>query len=233
MRAFFREHFHLLKHAGLAVLLLQITTTAMDQWINGRLETLMNSAEGPGFAFWMTALASVVNSLVFPLFITLFWLAALASYRRPRPIALFVAENANQLAIETLRTWGSALTWGLLFILPAFLRLFALSFVPYVVTLSKKYRDGEVDALKTSTHMVGRHWFGVSMVLLFFSTLIPIALASGLDEFRDFHQHPGAAALLCVIDVLISAIAAQLLFRFFEKALTEDHDELVLHLEGN
>lgn len=233
VRSFLQEHLFLWRQTGLAVLVLQLTCTALDQWINGRLEQLMNSSEGPGLQFWIWALASLLNSLIFPLLITLCWLAALAARRGGGDVPSFVARHGNQLAIETLRSWGSALTWGLFLILPAFVRLFMLSLVPYVVTFSKSYSEGKLDALKTSSRLVGRHWFLVGLVMLVFSTLIPMILASGFDQWRHFAENPLSAGALTLFDVLVSALTAQLLFRLFERSLKEENDELVLRLEGN
>lgn len=90
---------------------------------------------------------------------------------------------------EYLRLLGRVLLWGLLLIVPGFIRYIQLTFVPLIVFFSRKYEDGEVDALELSTQMANRRWKIVYPVLIF-SIVISILLQLAPNHFAELHTLP-------------------------------------------
>lgn len=230
----FRETLRILKTAGLPAFLTLVVSAVVDQDLNNRLEVLLTSDDGGGSALWMLASASFVSGLVFPLIVTTCCLFGLIQARGGGEDGPhFIGRTFQQLAIETLRAWGSTLRWGLLLIIPGFIRIFTLVFVPFVVCLHGPYDRGEADALKTSARYVRRRLFATAGTVALFHLIIPLVLTDLLDPWRSYQRTPGAAALCSLLDLFLAVLATQILFRLFESARKELRDELVLRLESD
>lgn len=230
--AWLREAGRLLLSVGWLILILMIVSSVIDQFLNAQLQDLLLSDDGGGSKLWLLAGASLLNSLIFPVLITALCLFGILRARGSVESAgLYFGRVMNQLYIETLRAWGSALRWGLLLIVPAFVRLFQLVFVPFVVALHRPYELGQADALATSRAYVHRRWFKTLLAVLLFYLILPLMLTDALDSWRSYDVTPFAAVLCSVVDVLVAVVSAQVFFRLFEATRKEFRDESVLSLE--
>jgi hypothetical protein len=231
---FIRDLLHLLRWAGAPAFLALAVSGVIDQFLNQRLELLLMSDEGPGATIWMLASASLLNSLLFPVFVGFCFLYALSQQQGSREILPnFLARTLNQLYIETLRAWGSVLRWGLFLILPGVVRAVQLAYVPYVVAFHRPFDEGQSDALQTSGRYVGRHPFRLLAILISFSIIIPLILTDALDNWRSYESSPLTALLCTFLDLLVFAVSTLLIFRLFERTRKELGDESVFQLEGH
>lgn len=229
---FFKETSLILRYAGLPAFFFLTLSTLIDQLINSQLEVALMSEDGGTSALIGYGIVSLFSGLLFPVLLTASLLYGLyRTHRSPESPADFLHRSFNQLLIETLRSWGSVLLWGLFLILPGLVRMFELIFVPYVVTALKSYENGQVDALKKSRHLVYKHWFILSLVLSA-NTLVSLALTDLLDPWRILWRTPASGLAIVFLELVINTVTVQLLFRFFAKALREDQDEFVFRLEG-
>lgn len=90
---------------------------------------------------------------------------------------------------EYLRVLGRVLLWGLLLIVPGFIRYIQLSFVPMIVFFSAKYENGEVDALALSTRIANRRGTLVYPILIL-TIVASILLQLAPNHFAELHTTP-------------------------------------------
>lgn len=232
--AWLREAGKILWSVGWLVLIVTVVSAIIDQFLNAQLQDLLLSEDGGGSKLWLLAGASLLNSLIFPTLVSALCLFGLLRARGSvESLGFFFGRVINQLYIETLRAWGSTLRWGLLFVLPAFVRLFQLVFVPFVVAIHRPYELGEADALQISRLYVQKRWIATLAAVLVFYLVLPLGLTSFLDEWRSYDVTPMAAILCSAVDVFLAVLSAQIFFRLFESIRKEFRDESVLSVERN
>jgi len=192
----------------------------------------MMSDSGGGAQLWVLAGLSLLNSLFFPILVTACCIYGILRFRKYKEnTPNFFGRTFSQLCIETLRTWGSALRWGFLFIIPGAIRLLQLIFVPFVVCLSRDYENGSRDALKTSSQYFRRRIISTTALVIVFELVIPLILTEILDPWRSFEKTPVSALFCTAADLLVAVFFTQALYRIFESVRQELKDESVLQLE--
>lgn len=201
-------------------LFLLIVYQTIDAGMTHVLEILFRSADGTPNWVWLVALLSVLVNLIFPLMIS-FWL--LFQLKKPHD----GRREFELLVIEHLRAWGHTLTWSFLFIIPGFYKWMSYAFVPFVVLFSKKYRDGEVDALKHSTALFRKTWWKIVPVILVFALIIPFFITTSFDQYREIWVTPVGAILLGMTDFGFLILSLTISFFVFRNSIREVNDELV------
>lgn len=184
------------------------------------MENLFRSPQGTPNWVWFVAAFSVFVNLLFPLMIS-YWL--LVQFKKSHDWG----EEFQQMVIEHMRAWGKIITWSLLLILPGLYKWLALTFVPYVVLFSKKYHAGEVDALKQSARIFRKTWWKTVPMILIFSAIIPLIIATNFDQYREIWETPVGALLLGLTEFGFLIVSLTILFFIFRNALKEVDDELV------
>ncbi len=227
-----KESLQILRWVGLPAFLALAASNIADQLLNTRLEALLLSDTGGGSELWVLAGLSLFNGLFFPLFVTACCLFGLLRHRGLQEDApLFFGRTFQQLSIETLRSWGSALRWGLLLVVPGAIRLLQLIFVPFIVCTSKAYENGTQDALEASRRYFKKRSFKISILVFVFQMVLPLILTEVLDPWRTFEKTPLAALLCTVADLMVFVFFTQALYRIFESVRQEFNDEPVFQLE--
>jgi len=141
----------------------------------------------------------------------------------------FFKRYSNQVYIETLRAWGKTLLWSLLLILPGMWKYIEYIFVPFVVTESQPYQEGQEDALKASSHIVRKNFLKVFAVIILFHLFIPLLLTAFFDQYRLLWDTPLASLALNLLDTYLLLFSTQLLFVIFQREVPHVAD---VQLEG-
>ncbi len=193
---------------------------ALDAGLNDFMEIMFRNANGTPNWIWLVAALSVLVNIIFPITIS-FWL--LTSVKTERNWS----EDFQQLLIETLRVWGKILLFTIAFIIPGMWKWVSSIFVPYVVLFSKKYQDGEADAIETSQKIFKKVWFRAILVLSIFAVAIPFVITTSFDRYREIWKHPVGAVLLGLVEYLCLLISLFMLLKLFINASHEVENELV------
>ncbi len=230
---FFKETWAIIRHIALPAFFLLAASTWIDQLLASFLEASLRAESGQLQRLMIAAGFSMLNGLIFPpLILSLFLYSLLKIRKIETNFTSFASRCLEQIYIESLRAWGSTLLWGLLFIFPAFIRMFQLTLVPFVVAISKSYERGEVDALQTSSKLVSKAWLKIGLLLTGFHFVIPVLESIFFDSWRSFLETPVSAAFLVILDLFFFIILTQILFRLFIKIWPEDETLQVLATES-
>lgn len=216
---FLRQVWNILKTVGILLLILTMITTMIDQFTSQNLEVLLQDENGLGPQLWLMVALSIINSLVFPVLLTM--LVIFAAVEPPKTfhrLGFFVRRHLNQLYIENLRAWGSTIRWGILLVVPGLVRMVQLLFVPFVVCLSPEYDEGNIDALEASGRCTRRSWPQVLALVFLFYAFIPFVLSQVFDPFRVYSRTPTTALLCNAVDVLVTVIGTLWLLRIYQKS---------------
>ncbi len=209
----------LFKKVAISVWPILVASLVVDQLLTAQFEKTLSSPEGIGAQIWFLGLASILNSLIFPVIIYLLCFHALFNLKSQN-----FARQLNQTLIETVRSWGSILLWGLFLLLPGIFRMYELMFVPFVVNLSSAYDNNQADAFKLSTEFARKYIWRLSGILFLFQVVFPLLLTATLDQYRNFLKHPLSATALSSIDLLLTLSSVFILSRIFVRWLKEKHD---------
>ncbi len=96
----------------------------------------------------------------------------------------FINKHVKLVSIETLRTLPIIIISFLLLVIPAFVKMIRLVFVPYVVVLSRRYHLGKVDALKESDRLTQGSFAGLAS-FYYISQIIVLAVVMGLPAILE------------------------------------------------
>ena len=194
-----------------------LVATLVDQLLSKQIEDAIQSPNGLSNSIWFWGALSLASSLFFPLLLSLLCCHALTS---PQKTVTDFLKNKLELGlIETLRGWGKAFAWCFVFIIPGLIKYTYYLLAPFVVMFSKKYEDGEVDALIHSRTIAKLFWWKLNLWLTLFYFIIPLSTSAFLDEHRLFKIHP-YQALLCVLMETILLFAFHfLILKSFLQAL--------------
>ncbi|QDK37614.1 hypothetical protein DOE51_08465 [Bdellovibrio sp. NC01] len=224
---FFAENLKVFKKAALPLFVLVIVSNNIDQYLNIQVEQALQNPLGAINQVYFFGFLSIISSIIFPvLLITTALYAMSKAQQHWENITTFFGRYLNQVFIETLRSWGKILGWSLLFILPGVWKYVELIFVPFVVTSSVSYENGEIDALKASSHVFRRHWFKAIAILFIFHLFIPLILTSIFDSYRLIWKTPIASLALSLLDTYLLLVSTQLLFNVFQSEVRK-HDSHV------
>ncbi|MNK01119.1 hypothetical protein D3C87_189130 [compost metagenome] len=222
---FFSENLKIFKRVALPLFLIVVLSSNIDQYLNLQIENALRDPQGAEKTIYFYGFISILSSVIFPVLLTitaLFAVSSLSNSIGSFSFTGFFKKNLNQVFIEMIRAWGKTLLWSLLLILPGLWKYLEYTFVPFVVTLSKKYDAGELDALKASSQIVRKNAFKILGVLLLFHMFIPAVMASFFDSYRLFWKTPAQSLFLNLIDTYLLLISVQILFYIFKNEVNHD-----------
>jgi hypothetical protein len=184
--------FRAIKIAFLPIFLALLAAGNLDQYINTKIEAILRSPFGLSQTIWLYGFASIFSSLLFPLIVAFFASYALSlsiqdenyAQFKARSFREFFSEHFELSFLETLRSWGKTFLWTFLFIIPGLVKFFLYMPVPFVVFFSKRYQNGEVDALKLSQKIARKYWFWFLIYMLAFMFVLPMSLLCFKADFK-------------------------------------------------
>lgn len=194
-------------------------STLLDQFVQRKLEMLISSKDGLSSMIWIWGGVSVFSALFFPVVISLICAYVLVS--PVQSFKKFVADNIELSIIENLRAWGKIFLWSFVFIIPGVVKYINYILTPFVVLFSKRYKNGEVDALEYSAYISKNFWWSIKMWLGLFLVVIPIAFYLLFDQYRIFSDHPVSATLLVLVSTVVQLLFHFVILRLFIKYLNE------------
>lgn len=210
----------------LLIFLAGIAAALVDQSLNRKIELVIKSPDGLSNMIWVWGIASLASSLFFPLLISM-----LCAYTLSLAFASKTAlmKDKFELAlVETLRSWGKTFLWCFVFIIPGLIKYTYYLMAPFVVMFSKQYEQGEVDALELSEKISKKFWWRLNVWLTLFYFFVPLALSSGLDEFKTFQLHPLSATACVLFETILVFVFHFLILRLFLRYLHEVENGSVL-----
>jgi|GEM_PF-6892236 hypothetical protein len=140
-------------------------------------------------AFWFSLLGLMGLSLAAKPFFIFLWLRLWQGENTPRALLSYAVR-------ETMRAWGSILTWGLFFIGPGIWRFFELYWTPWVVYHHPEYLTGRISALAESRRWFYQKWFMTILIFLGMELLMS-GLVDSLIPIQSlgFGELPGLFSL--------------------------------------
>lgn len=221
---FFAENLKVFKKVFLPLFALVVLSSNIDQYLNLKMESALRDPMGVQAQVIYYGFFSILSSVLFPVLLISTALFALNNLQNSeKNLHDFWAINLNQMYIEILRAWGKTLQWTLLFILPGIWKYVEFSMVPFVVTSSQRYAEGQVDALKGSSQIVRRRWFVVLATLVLFHLFIPGLLTTIFDAYRLIWKTPVQSLLLSALDTYLLLVSTHILFNIFRSEVRR-HD---------
>lgn len=226
-----------IKIAFLPIFLALLIAGNLDQFINLKIEGILRSPNGLSQMIWMYGFLSIFSSLLFPLIVSFFASFALSKsiqnheYNQFKPFSLktFLGDNFELSFIETLRAWGKTFLWTFLFIIPGLIKFFLYIPVPFVVFFSRRYQNGEVDALKLSQKISRKHWFWLAVYMMMFTFVVPMILSISLDQYRVFREYFVYASLLTAVDTIIIIVFHYYILKLILQFIKDFDVEEVAH----
>lgn len=200
------------------VLLILVVSNSIDQVLSREIEHMLKNPAGTPSTVWL------LGAISFFIGISLSSLAGLVVISGLKPnfnfndLFISIKDNFNQILIEYTRSIGRILTWGLVFIFPAFIQYLFLIFVPFVVILNSDYNLGKIDALKYSTQVFKRKWLSASFALLIFALIIPLITSSTFDEYKIIWKTPIPSLLLSALDDVLMILSTYVLYKIYLKS---------------
>ncbi len=217
------EHFKGLKLFLIPILLFFWISSIFEHFLVQKIEGVINSTDPSTTSLIGFGGLHLLNGILFPALVTILVLSRIRNERNILDVAPYQIEGgpANQLFIETLRSWGKTIWWFFALVLPGIYKFIAYSYVPFVVFLDSDYSNGSVDALKASEAQFRKRSVSTILVLAVFYFLFPIMLSSFLDSYKNFNETPLLALLVSALNGLVSLTAFLLLAEIYLK----DHKE--------
>lgn len=224
---FFKKNLTIFKATALPLLILTTLSSLLEQYTSSRIQQILSSHDGIRPILYIFILLSVLISIFFPLITTSIAVLGVAQIngnmdaetsKNEKPSLKILTQTClhiEQLTIETLRSWGSIMTWGLLFLVPAFFRYLQLLFVPFVVLLSKPYSVGKIDALQESKKILKDRYMVVFGILFIFHLFLPLITTVLFDQYADLTKTPVAAVLLNILETYLIILSIQILYNVF------------------
>jgi len=210
----------------LLIFLAVLVAALIDQSLNRKIELVIKSPEGLSNMIWIWGIASLASSLFFPLLISMLCSYTLSmAFTSKRTL---MKDKFELALIETLRSWGKTFLWCFVFIIPGLIKYTYYLMAPFVVMFSKEYEQGNVDALELSEKISKKFWWRLNIWLTLFYFFVPLALSSGLDEFRTFQLHPATATLSALFETILVFVFHFLVLRLFLRYLHEVENGPVL-----
>lgn len=220
---FFTENLKVFKKIFIPLFALVVLSSNIDQYLNMQMEMALRNPDGAqGLVYWY-GFFSLLSSVVFPVILMSFALFAFKPLHDfSNTLGAFIQKYLNQMFIETLRTWGKTLLWSLFLILPGIWKYLELSLVPLVVTFSKNYDEGHVDALKLSSQIFRRRWVKITALFLVFHVMTPLLLSVFFDAYRLIWKTPLSSLILSALDTYLLLISTHLLFIIFKNEVNQN-----------
>ena len=203
----------------LLIFLAILISTLFDQTLQKQIENVISSKDGLSNIIWLWGFLSLINAIVFPLLVTILCSFLLVTGISEDKLGSFLENKLELCFIETLRAWGKSFLWAFLFIIPGLIKFADYVLTPFVVLFSRKYHNGEVDALKYSTLIAKKFWWQIQLWLTIFYFLLPITLYFMFDEYQIFAMHPVSATLLIFVKTFIELLFNFTILKLFIKNL--------------
>lgn len=199
------------------ILLFYWISSIFEHFLIKKIERVINSPDPNTLQLIGVGGLHLLNGILFPTLITWLVMARLRNDQRSAPVYQLEPSPANQLFIETLRSWGKTIWWFFALIIPGLYKYFAYAYVPHVVFLDSQYDSGAVDALEASEKQFRKRWFSTIFVFVAFYFVFPIMLSSFLDSFKDFNDTPMLALLVSAFNGGLGLLAFLLLVGIYQK----------------
>jgi hypothetical protein len=217
--SFNRHHFFTgLKYAFLPLYCAVVLSLLIDQTLNSKIETILRSSDGLSQTVWFWGGLSLLSSLFFPVFLTLFCCFFITE--KIKGISVFklfpfLKNNFEMTFLESIRAWAFMFLWFFALFLPLIYKFISYALTPFIVIYSKKYAKGEVDALKASEYVSREFFLKLFFLLLTFYILLPSVSTLIFDEFKVFRFHPVPALLVATTDTIFIYIIHFLILTLF------------------
>jgi hypothetical protein len=219
---FFSRNLQIFKRIGLPLYVLTLVYTSIDQLLTINIDESLRSPTGALGTVWVLGFFSLVLGIIFPILgILVVLYGAKTADTSERGLWQYIQKFFNQVSIEILRSWGKTLLWSLLLLIPGIWKYVQYTLIPFVVTLSKPYDRGELDALQFSAKIVRHHLGKVLCILVVFHFFIPSLMTVLFDDYRLVWSTPLSALFLTLIDVYFFIFSTQLLLMVFEQDNTD------------
>jgi hypothetical protein len=206
---FWKRFLTVIRKKGAWIFALTFFFILFDQLLGDAIQADLGSMEGITWRLWVWGFLSMLLSICAPIILNLLVIYAV------KPVANPFKKNLNQSLIEELRALGSVMLWSILFIIPGLIRLAQYVFVPFIVTLSQRYQDGELDALAGSRSVSGKMFLKVIGILVVFTVIFPLILTSW-DEYHIFWMHPVGNLLMTAVQSVLSIMFGLILLKLWE-----------------
>lgn len=218
-----KENLQVFKTIALPLFILVVLSSTLDQYLNMRVEDILRDPSGITESLYIFGFISLVSGIIFPVILFTLALFAMRSLEGLKhSIGEFFHHYISQIFIESLRSWGKTLLWGLLFIVPGFWKFLEYSLVPFVVAASPRYDAGDEDALQASSKVFRKHWGKILSILVLFHIFIPLVLTALFDAYRLIWKTPVQSLLLNLLDTYLLLLSTQILFRIFRSEVPPD-----------
>lgn len=172
----------------------------------------MNSQEGTGYKLWLYGGLTISMGMILPLLQMILVLAGSSQ----RGLLSFLNAKFKQSLIESMRSWGKAMTWSFLLIVPGVVRYIRYLFVVFIVCEDPNYAQGKVEALQTSFRLSRNIWTKLFFIYFVFAILIP-SILSTQDELRIITLHPIAGLGFCLLESLLGIVFTLIILRIYRK----------------
>lgn len=209
----------LLRPAFLLIFSALFFSTLTDQYLQRQVELVIRSKDGLSSIIWLWGALSILSAVLFPLLISIF--CAYLLIPTGQSVGKFLGENLELSLVETLRAWGKTFLWSFVFLIPGVIKYINYILTPFVVLFSKKYKNGEVDALDYSARISKNFWWSIKLWLGLFYVIVPILLYALFEEYRSFGTHPVWATLVVLLETVIELLFHFIILRLFVKYLNE------------
>lgn len=196
-----------------------ILSTLSEQFLQHQIELVIRSQAGLSNSIWFWGLLTVASAVLFPLLISI-----LCAYHLVAPrtdLKNFFSDNLELSVVETLRAWGKTFLWSFVFLIPGVIKYINYILTPFVVLFSRRYKNGEVDALEYSTKISKNFWWSIKIWLGVFYVLIPIVFYVLFENYRSFTMHPAWAALIVLLESVVELVFHFIILRLFIHYLNE------------
>ena len=211
-----------------------IFSNLTDQYLQKQVEELISSKDGLSNIIWFWGFISILSAILFPLVISLLCAFLLVSNQQKveNKMSVFFAENIELSLIEILRSMGKVFLWSFLLIIPGVIKYIDYLLAPFVVMFSKRYKNGEVDALEYYTEISKKFWWSIKLWVVLFYVIIPIMIYALFDELRVFSEHPISATALTFVESVIELLFHFIILKLFIKFLNNFENNLKNKIEA-
>jgi hypothetical protein len=208
-------------------------STLTEQILTKEVEALISSKDGLSNMIWVYVGISLLSAILFPLITAMLssfsiLKESLKSINPQVSAGGFIADKIELSLIETMRAWGTAFLWCFVFILPGIWKLIAFILTPYVVMFSKKYQEGEVDALEYSTKICKAYFKRVNWWLTVFYLFVPVVLYFIGEPYRLIMKTPVPATALVFIRTIVEYLFHYYMIQVFIDFINKYESEPVL-----
>jgi hypothetical protein len=215
-----------LRKIAIPLFVLTVVGTTLDQLITIKMENLLMSPEGTSPLVWAYGALSLLLSLTYPLLGILLVISTLQADSLP----VFLKKHFRFSLIEEMRSWGQAMMWSFLLLIPGLIRFLQFLLVPFIVCLDPAYQRGERDALVRARELVrGRTLLWMLLLFPIFSIIVPVFLTA-FDEWKLIWKTPLSALLICLIEMLVNFCFIWILWKIYRgRTEHESHISMERH----